>query len=158
MLFEKQLNYFFSFLGFLLLNFTGLAIGALWTDPGVSSLWYDGVIKAPWTPPGWVFGFSWTFIMVCFSILFANLYSHKNSKYNQLIALTWILNISWNPLFFTLHWVWTSSLVIVTLTLLIGVLIHRLRSEYKYNWIWVLPYFVWLNIASSLNLFVALIN
>ena len=93
MLFEKQLNYFFSFLGFLLLNFTGLAIGALWTDPGVSSLWYDGVTKAPWTPPGWVFGFSWTLIMVCFSILFANLYSDKNSKYNQIIALTWLLNL-----------------------------------------------------------------
>lgn len=41
---------------FLLLNFAGLAIGGLFTGNAVSSEWYQNLAKAPWTPPGWVFG------------------------------------------------------------------------------------------------------
>lgn len=155
---KNFINYFLTLSAFLLINFTGLAVGALWTDPGVSSDWYNSLTQAPWTPPGWVFGFSWTLIMVCFSFLFVNLNRDKNSKFNKLIVLSWILNIMWNPLFFLLHWVWIAFLVIFGLTLVIGLLLHRLRLEYKVNWILVLPYFIWLNIATSLNLFIALMN
>ena len=41
---------------FALLNFGALAIGGLFTGGGVSSEWYASLNKAPWTPPGWVFG------------------------------------------------------------------------------------------------------
>ena len=39
---------------FLLLNFGALALGGLFTGSGVSSDWYNGLNKAPWTPPGWM--------------------------------------------------------------------------------------------------------
>ncbi|MDG2281196.1 MAG: tryptophan-rich sensory protein, partial [Flavicella sp.] len=45
---------------FLVLNFTALAVGGLFTGTGVSSDWYQNLNQAPWTPPGWVFGFMWT--------------------------------------------------------------------------------------------------
>ena len=157
-LFEKQINYFFTFLGFLLVNFTGLALGSLWTDPGISSEWYINVQKAPWTPPGWFFGVTWTTIMIFLSVFMANLYERKNSGYNFLLLISWLLNIAWNPLFFSLNWVWVSSLVIIGLTVVLGFLIHKNRSEYKWMWILLLPYFIWLNIAASLNLFVAIMN
>jgi len=48
---------------FLLLNFGALAVGGFFTGKGVPSYWYSDLIKAPWTPPGWVFGFAWTTIM-----------------------------------------------------------------------------------------------
>ena len=35
---------------------------------GPQTDWYSNLNKAPWTPPGWVFGFAWTTIMLCFSI------------------------------------------------------------------------------------------
>jgi tryptophan-rich sensory protein len=155
---KKHLNYILTIIGFTLLNFTGLALGSLWTDPGVNSDWYTNIIKAPWTPPGFVFGLAWTTIMIFFSVFMANLYERRDSKYTQLLFISWILNISWNPLFFTLNWVWLSSVVILLLTILLGYLIHQSRKEYKWMWLLLVPYFLWLNIATSLNLFVAIMN
>jgi tryptophan-rich sensory protein len=155
---KKHLNYILTIIGFTLLNFTGLALGSLWTDSGVNSDWYTNIIKAPWTPPGFVFGLAWTTIMIFFSVFMANLYERRNSNYTQLLFISWILNISWNPLFFTLNWVWLSSVVIVLLTILLGYLIHQSRKEYKWMWLLLVPYFLWLNIATSLNLFVAIMN
>lgn len=155
---EKQLDYFFTLLGFLFLNFAGLALGSIWTDPGVSSDWYNSVNQAPWTPAGWVFGFSWTTIMVFFSIYMTNLYFRKDGRYNLIILISWILNILWNPLFFHLHFVWLSSIVIILLTGVLGFLIHVSRVDGVKSWWTLLPYFIWLNIATSLNLYVALMN
>jgi tryptophan-rich sensory protein len=155
---KKHLNYILTIIGFTLLNFTGLALGSLWTDSGVNSDWYTNIIKAPWTPPGFVFGLAWTTIMIFFSVFMANLYERRDSKYTQLLFISWILNISWNPLFFTLNWVWLSSVVILLLTILLGYLIHQSRKEYKWMWLLLVPYFLWLNIATSLNLFVAIMN
>jgi tryptophan-rich sensory protein len=155
---KKYIDYSLVLLFFLLTNFTGLAIGSLWTDPGVTSDWYQNIIKPPWTPPGIVFGLSWTLIMICFSIFMTNLYERNDGTFNSIILISWFLNIIWNPLFFYLNWVWISAAVIVTLTVVIGLLIHQTRKKYKYSWILLSPYFIWLNIASSLNLFISLIN
>ena len=51
---------------FLLLNFGALAIGSYFMNNGPQSNWYLTLNKAPWTPPGWVFGVAWTTIMICF--------------------------------------------------------------------------------------------
>ena len=154
----KVINYILALLGFLFLNFSGLAAGSLWTDPGVNSVWYDTIQKAPWTPPGFIFGLAWTTIMVCFSFFMTKLYFRKESKYNNILMVSWLFNILWNPLFFTIHWLWLSVVVITTLTFIIGKLLHDVRKEGGYGWLLILPYFVWLNIAVSLNLFVALMN
>jgi len=58
---------------FLILNFTALAIGGLFTGKGVPSDWYQDLNQAPWTPPGWVFGFMWTFIMISYAVYMAHL-------------------------------------------------------------------------------------
>jgi benzodiazapine receptor len=155
---EKQLDYFFNLLGFLFLNFTGLAIGALWTNPGVTSDWYSTIDKAPWTPPGLVFGLAWTTIMICLSVYMTNLFTDKNGRYNWLILLSWTLNILWNPLFFHFHYTWLSSIVIVGLTFVLGLLTHVSRVDGVRSWWLLLPYFIWLIIASSLNLYVAIMN
>jgi tryptophan-rich sensory protein len=155
---KKIINYSLVLLFFLLVNFSGLALGSLWTDPGVNSEWYQNIIKAPWTPPGFVFGLSWTLIMICFSIFMTNLYERNDGSYNPMILFSLFLNIIWNPLFFYLHWTWISAGVIILLTLVIGFLIHENRKQYKYLWLLLLPYFIWLNIATSLNLFTALVN
>ena len=65
---------------FLVLNFTALAIGGLFTGNGVSSMWYQDLNKAPWTPPGWVFGVAWTFIMIFFAVYMAYLLNNKAER------------------------------------------------------------------------------
>lgn len=65
---------------FLTINFGALAIGDIFTSKGVPSDWYVDLVKAPWTPPGWVFGFAWTTIMICFSIYMAYLWPVAQNK------------------------------------------------------------------------------
>ena len=65
------MKFLLRFLLFIILNFTALALGSLFTNKGVSSQWYLELNKAPWTPEGWVFGFAWTTIMISFAIYMA---------------------------------------------------------------------------------------
>ena len=56
---------------------------------GASSEWYKNLIKAPWTPEGWVFGFAWTFLMTCFAAYLAKLSTLENSPNYFLINSTY---------------------------------------------------------------------
>lgn len=90
------------FIVFLVINFAALGIGGFFTGSGVTSEWYLNLNKAPWTPPGWVFGAAWTTIMILFSIYLAILWPEIEEK-RPLILLfgaSWLLNVGWNPLFF----------------------------------------------------------
>jgi len=109
---------------FLILNFSALAIGGLFTDDGVSSDWYVTLSKAPWTPPGWVFGAAWTTIMVCFAIYMSYLIvSNVNKKtVVMLFSIQLVLNMAWNPIFFYFQSVSIGMICISLLTLLIAYL------------------------------------
>ena len=87
---------------FLVLHFSALAIGGLFTEKGVSSNWYQNLNQAPWTPPGWLFGFMWTLIMICFAIYMAHLVTSKTDRKIIIVRFgrQWVLNVAWNPVFF----------------------------------------------------------
>ncbi len=145
---------------FWLLNFGALGIGSFFTGPGVSSDWYANLAKAPWTPPGWVFGAAWTTIMICFGIYLAYLWPQVENK-KLLIALYVIqlmLNISWNPVFFHFQQVLLGLIVISALTALVGVFLFYYWPTLKLKSLLILPYFIWLLIATSLNGYVLLNN
>ncbi len=145
---------------FLLLNFLALGIGGYFTGPGVSSDWYSNLAKAPWTPPGWVFGFAWTSIMVCFSIYLAFLWKNCADKKQLLVlySLQWLLNVLWNPLFFHFRQTGISMVDILSLTVLVALFLFRYRREMAWKSALLLPYFLWLLIASSLNGYIVLMN
>jgi tryptophan-rich sensory protein len=145
---------------FLVLNFTALAIGGLFTGSGATSMWYQDLNKAPWTPPGWVFGAAWTFIMICFAVYMAYLIDHKTDRkiIITLFSIQWILNILWNPIFFYLQEVLLGMINISLLTLLIGYLFFSYRKELKVKSIFIVPYLIWLLIATSLNGYILLYN
>ena len=138
---------------FLLLNFGALAIGGFFTGEGVPSNWYADLAKAPWTPPGWVFGAAWTSIMIFFSIYLAYLW--PNSKNKTLLVLLfivqWILNVGWNPTFFYFHNVAAGLFMITGLTVLVAGFLFLYWNELKTKSILILPYLIWLIIATSLN-------
>ncbi|MBL0310603.1 MAG: tryptophan-rich sensory protein [Bacteroidetes bacterium] len=145
---------------FLVLNFGALVIGGLFTSSGVLSDWYAGLAKAPWTPPGWVFGSAWTTIMVFFAVYMALAWPVIENK-NLLIGLfaaQWILNVAWNPTFFYFHHVLVGLLLISALTILVGFILFFYWPELKLKSALVLPYFIWLLIASSLNGYILLKN
>ena len=144
---------------FLIINFGGLAIGSWLMDNGPQSDWYTNLNQAPWTPPGWVFGVAWTTIMICFSISLGKLFLVDDSKKMRLIFLfQFILNVSWNFFFFNQHLVAFSLFTILLLTSLLFIYFFKLSYKvhnYKYL---LLPYMIWLCIATSLNLYILVHN
>jgi tryptophan-rich sensory protein len=112
---------------FFVLNFGALALGSYLMGEGPMGSWYTNLNKAPWTPPGWVFGASWTLIMICLSIFM--------NKAVQIEALSktilWIygvqlvLNILWNPLFFDLNWMGIALIEIILLVFVVGFMAYQ---------------------------------
>ena len=147
-------------IGFLFLNFGALALCGLFAGSGACSNWYAELNKAPWTPPGWVFGFAWTTIMLCFSVYMATLYAKTKSVKTVIIlyAIQWMLNVAWNPIFFHLHNPIIGLIVIVALTSLVTYFLFRYRSSQKGFSLLLLPYVIWLFIATSLNAYVVFMN
>jgi len=145
---------------FLGLNFVALAIGGMFTGSGVSSEWYASLNKAPWTPPGWVFGAAWTFLMICFGFYLAWLWPKLENKtlLIGLYSLQWVLNVGWNPVFFYFQNTNLGLLVISALTLLCVFLLVFYWPELKSKSLFILPYVLWLLIATSLNAFISLNN
>lgn len=144
---------------FLFLNFAALGVGTLLMNSGPTSEWYANLNKAPWTPPGWVFGAAWTSIMVFFSIYMTVLsFTSKKTIIWWLFGCQWLLNVSWNWIFFNQHQLLLGQIVLVALTLLVGYFMINYRGKTKLANFFILPYFLWLLVANSLNLYTLIYN
>jgi len=144
---------------FLIVNFSALAIGVWLMNNGSTSEWYNNLVKAPWEPDGWVFGFAWTFLMICFAVYLAKLSTITNSK--KIIAavlVQYFLNIIWNYIFFNQHEIILGLIDISLLTFIVTFILFKNLPIMKYYSILILPYFIWLLIATSLNLYIAIYN
>lgn len=143
-----------------LVNFAALGIGGLATGKGVPSEWYQTLVKAPWTPPGWVFGFAWTTIMICFSFYVADIWSKIENKniFLLLFGIQWILNVMWNPVFFHYHAVGWGLFIIIALSLCVLAIGLYYFKTTGIKTLLISPYFVWLLIATSLNAYIWIKN
>lgn len=150
----------FKYLGvFLVINFGALAIGTWLMNDGPQTNWYINLNKAPWTPPGWVFGVAWTAIMVCFSIYMAYLYKLLPSK-NVLVlfGLQFVFNVIWNYIFFNQHMVGIGLLSILILTFIVFAFMFSYVKTMKAKTLYILPYSIWLCLATSLNAYILIYN
>ena len=75
-----------------------------------------------------------------------------------LYALQLILNIAWNPTFFEYKDPLTALFFFFALTLLIGYFLVRYWPKLQWKSALLLPYFIWLLIATSLNAYIWLNN
>ena len=144
---------------FLLINFGGLYLGSLFTNSGVSSEWYANLNKAPWTPAGWVFGAAWTSVMLFFSVYMTFLYQNlKTQKVILLYSVHLLLNISWNFIFMNKHMTILGLIDISLLTILVFYFLIGYNKILNNMRFFVLPYCIWLLIATSLNLYIVIYN
>lgn len=145
---------------FLLINFLALALGSFFTSDGVVSEWYATLNRAPWEPPGWVFGAAWFTIMVCFSIYMAYAWEAIQNKKSliTLFIIQWFLNVAWNPMFFEFHQIAVALIMIISLSLLmINIALRFLPKLHQKTWL-LSPYIIWLLIATSLNIYALIYN
>ncbi|MCG1037707.1 TspO/MBR family protein [Polaribacter sargassicola] len=146
---------------FLFFNFLALGGGVILMENGPQEDWYISLNKAPWTPPGWVFGAAWTSIMLLFSFYMTKLsfqFYFLDKKLISLYALQWLLNVGWNLVFFNLHKTKIGLVVIVLLWLLIGYFTCKYIYKIKWFTLLILPYLIWMTIATSLNAYIVLNN
>ena len=126
-------------------------------DNGPRTDWYIHLNKAPWTPPGWVFGFAWTFIMVCFSFYLTDLFlKFKSLAVKIAFTIQVMLNISWNYLFFNQHFVLLGFINLLFLNIILCYFFFSIsKNNTKYL---LIPYMIWMCIATSLNLYILIHN
>ncbi|MEM5566384.1 TspO/MBR family protein [Psychroserpens sp. AS72] len=147
------------FILFLIINFAALGFGILLMADGPKSDWYVQLNQAPWTPDDWVFGATWTSIMICFSIYMTFLYLKRPTrKVITLFVIQFILNVNWNFLFFNQKLIVVALVNIILLTILIFAFLITYFKDLKAKSLLILPYFIWLCIATSLNLYILIHN
>jgi translocator protein len=144
---------------FLFINLSALAIGSWLMNNGPRTEWYLGLNQAPWSPPGWVFGVAWSSIMILFSVYMTFLVQvNRSKKVMLLFSIQFVLNVIWNYIFFNQHLIVLGLMNIIILTLLMFYFLMAFKNVLKNKRFYVLPYCIWLILATSLNFYIALYN
>ncbi|MCX6699249.1 MAG: tryptophan-rich sensory protein [Methanomicrobiales archaeon] len=127
------------------------------------SSWYTTLIKPPLTPPNWVFGPVWTilYILMGISLYFVIREGTENKHVRlgiMLFAGQLLVNILWSFVFFGLH---SPILGLVAILVLIALVLAMIYYFYLVSRIaagLLVPYIVWLCIATYLNVMILVLN
>ena len=137
-------------------------IGTIFTFKAIPT-WYAGLKKPPYTPPNRVFGPVWTTLYILMGISVFFVWQSGLANNDALLAFTlfWIqlaFNALWSIIFFGLKSKGGGVITIIVLWLLIlATLVISFRVS---GWAGALliPYIVWVSIATYLNIGVWLLN
>lgn len=121
--------------------------------------WYRALAKPSFNPPAWVFAPVWTLLYIFIGIAFARTYLRDpNGPAMKVFIVQMLLNWSWTPLWFGLHWMWAAFAVISVLWLSIVAFIWLVRREDRLSAGLFAPYLAWVSFAGLLNATVAAMN
>ena len=128
----------------------------------INSSWYN-CIRAPITPPKFVFPIVWTFLYITIGIALAQTLMLRDSYERNILlglfGLNLILNVVWSFVFFGNHDIIMALFIILNLivsTLFILYYIYLLLPLWVF-WM-LLPYIAWLHFACVLNFLSAFKN
>lgn len=137
-------------------------IGSIFTLSSVNS-WYFELNKPLLNPPGWVFGPVWItlyFLMGISLFIIWNKEIIPSVKKNAVIIflVQLVLNALWSVVFFGMHQILLSVIVIIALWLLIFITIILFGKISKTASLLLFPYLIWVSFASYLNVSIYLLN
>jgi benzodiazapine receptor len=143
-------------------SFAVAGLAGLFTAKAIST-WYLGLKKPPYTPPNWVFGPVWTTLYLLMGISAFLVWKNGLAVNGATLAfsLFWIqlaLNALWSIVFFGMRSKGGGVTVIIILWLLIlATIIASFRVS---GWAGglLIPYIIWVSIASYLNVGIWLLN
>jgi benzodiazapine receptor len=137
------------------------AIGAgFWVSN--NSTWYYALNRPSWQPPDWVFGVIWPYNFIMLGIT-AFVVSRKLSKtyvftWLALFTLSVIAALLWSYLFYVPHNLIGSAIALpITALLTLPITFITFRASIGYG-IALLPYQIWVAVASSLAIGYAIKN
>ena len=137
-------------------------IGSLFTGKSVT-VWYPGLKKPAFTPPNRVFGPVWTLLYILMAISVFLVWQQGLDTVGGLTAfiLFWTqlaFNALWSAVFFGLKSKGGGVIVIIILWLLIVATIIVSFQVSLWAGILLIPYILWVSLASYLNIGIWLIN
>lgn len=122
-------------------------IGSFISRKGISWLYSNNVIRSPHMPPNWAFGIVWTLLYIMYIYVWCDSPSH-----DLLFAISIILNLLWVILFFGVHDIMLSRVIIVILLLVVLYQVCVMWQENRaLNAFLLLIYVSWLVCATGLN-------
>ena len=130
---------------------------------GSISTFFDVLNKPAWTPPAWAFGPIWTILYILMGIALFLVWRKGFERRDVKIAigvfaLQLILNFFWTIIFFGLRSLSGGLIEIVFLWIAILVNIILFYRISKAAGVLLIPYIVWVTIASYLNYTVFILN
>jgi benzodiazapine receptor len=139
----------------------GLA-GTPFTVPATAN-WYAQLNKPCFTPPNWVFGPVWTSLYFLMGVVWYWLWRQGWQKKRVRTAGRFFLaqlglNLIWSPVFFGLRAPLLGLVVIVPLWILIALTISKLYPLSKWVAGLLVPYWLWVSLATILNAAIVILN
>ncbi len=139
----------------ILIVFLAGAVGTVFTLKEITG-WYAYLPKPSWTPPNWAFGPIWSTLYVLMGIsLFLIWREGLNRKDVQIAVIVFAvqlaINVIWSLVFFGTHNIFGGLILVLILwvAILINIIVFYRIS--KPAGLILIPYIVWVSIASYLN-------
>lgn len=143
-------------------SFAAAGIGSLFTFRAIPS-WYAKLRKPSYTPPNWAFGPIWTALYVMMAISIFLIWQKGLSADGVLVAFTlfWVqlaFNAFWSIIFFGMK---SKGGGVVTIILLWFLILSTIIAAFRVS-AWagtiLIPYGLWVTIASYLNIGIWVMN
>ena len=143
-------------------SFAAGGIGSLFTFKAIPT-WYQGLKKPPYTPPNWVFGPAWTTLYILMGISVFLVWQKGLVTNGAVLAFTlfWIqlsINAFWSIIFFGMKSKGGGVITIIILWLFILATIITSFQVSTWAGVLLIPYIVWVSIASYLNIGIWVLN
>jgi benzodiazapine receptor len=125
--------------------------------------WYSALSKPSWSPPNWLFGPVWTTLYILMGIALYLVWREGLDRMDVRFAILifgvqLLLNLLWSIVFFSFHALFGSFILIMILWIAILANIIAFYVISKPAGILLVPYILWVSIASYLNYSVYILN
>ena len=131
--------------------------GSLFTSPSIGT-WYAQLEKPFFTPPNWVFGPVWITLFTLMGISLYLVWNKKDKVSISIFGVQLVLNALWSLLFFGLQNPFYALVEIIILWFAILITIVKFYKIDKRAGLILLPYILWVSIATALNYYVWILN
>lgn len=118
---------------------------------GGDDSWYQGLVKPPGTPPGWVFGPVWSVLYIMMGIAVGRLILRRATTAVCVFGMQMVLNLLWTPVFFGMHQIAAALALIGAIWLGVAATISLARKTDRASGWLLVPYLMWVSYASYLN-------
>ena len=146
----------------ILIVFIAGTIGSIATLSQIPT-WYAALVKPSWAPPNWLFGPVWTTLYILIGIALFLVWKEGINRKDVKLAISvfvvqLVLNVLWSVIFFGYNSLLGGLIVIIILWIAILANIIFFYRVSKPAGLLLVPYIVWVSIASYLNYSVYLLN